>query len=90
MIRSPCSCHMISPKPMPSSPSRASPGTRTSTSESSAVSEDRMPSLSSFLATLKPGRSVSTRNNDTPEWSPGLPAVRTTIVQKSARVPLVV
>jgi hypothetical protein len=89
--RSPCSSHMICLKPSPSTPSSASPGTRTPSRCSSAVSEARIPTLSSFCATSKPGRSVSTRNSEMPpHGSAGSrSAVRTTMVTKSARVPLV-
>jgi len=48
-------------KPWPSSPMRLATGTRHSSNTSSAVSEARMPSLSSVFDTLKPGVPFSTR-----------------------------
>ena len=79
---------MISTKPRPSSPRRASDGTRTSSSTSSAVSDERIPSLSSLRDTSNPGRSVSTRNREKPSC-PAPRSVRVTSRQKSARTPFV-
>src|SRR5205814_2164616 len=53
-------------KPRPSSPSRWAAGTRHASNTSSAVSEARMPSLSSVLLTEKPGVFFSTTNALTP------------------------
>ncbi len=46
--------------PRPISPMVLATGTRTSTSESSAVSLERLPSLSSLRLTVNPGVSVGT------------------------------
>ncbi len=60
--RSPWSSHMMWWKPLPSWPSSASAGTRTSWNASSAVSLACIPSFSSFFSRITPGESMSTRN----------------------------
>ena len=47
--------------PLPTSPRTFSRGTRQPSRISSQVDEARMPSLSSFLPTWKPGKARSTR-----------------------------
>ncbi len=64
--RSCASLVIISSKPLPSSPSIAEAGTRTSSKKSSEVSCAFMPSLCRFLPRRNPGRLVSTRNSVTP------------------------
>ena len=70
-----------------SSPTRLAAGTRTSTYDSSAVSEQCQPILRSDRSTVNPGVPASTTSSETPAW-PG-PPVRTAVVTKSARTPLV-
>ena len=54
---------MIARKPVSSSPIRLATGTRTSTKDNSAVSEQCQPSLSSLRPTVNPGvpRSITSR-----------------------------
>ena len=76
MMRSRCSPAASWWKPRPSSPSRFSAGTGQSCSDSSAVSEARMPILSSRRLTVKPGVSRSTRNIEMPACRrSGVPAL---------------
>ena len=56
-------------KPSPSLPSRASWPTWQSSKTSEAVSEMRMPTLSSCLPTETPGVSRGTRKAEMPRWS---------------------
>ena len=79
---------MMWKKPLPTSPSTASAGTRTSWNASSAVSEACMPSFSSFFSRITPGRSMSTRKSVKPSW-PASASVLVTSTMKSARWPLV-
>jgi hypothetical protein len=83
--RSDWNCCMICTKPEPASPTRFATGTRTSANDSSAVSEQRQPILSSRLETVKPGVPRSTTSSETPPY-PSSP-VRTAVVTKSARTP---
>lgn len=78
---------MIARKPVFSSPIRFATGTRTSTKESSAVSEQCQPSFSSRRPTVNPGVPLSI----TSRLSSPLPgkSVQTAVVTKSARAPLV-
>ena len=62
-------------------------GTRTSANDSSAVSLQRQPILSSRRLTVNPGVPRSTTSSEMP-CQPGSP-VRTAVVTKSARTPLV-
>lgn len=71
--------------PLFSAPTRFSAGTRTSAYDSSAVSEQCQPILSSLRVTVNPGVPRSTTSSDSP-CAPGSP-VRTTVVTKSARQP---
>ena len=59
-MRPPSSVASAILNPWPSSPMRCAAGTRHSSNTSSAVSEARMPSLSSVLLTVKPGVPFST------------------------------
>ena len=70
-----------------SAPTRLAAGTRTSTKDSSAVSEQCQPSFSSRRPTVNPGVPLSITSSATPP-APG-PPVRTAVVTKSARTPLV-
>ena len=76
---------MIWTKPVPSAPTRLRTGTRTSSKDSSAVSEHHHPIFFRRDDTVKPGRSVSTTSKEIPAC-PG-PPVRTAVVTKSARTP---
>ena len=78
---------MIWRKPWPSAPTRLPAGTSTSTKDNSAVSEQCQPSLSSRRVTVNPGLSVSMTSRLTPPYPS--PPVRTAVVTKSARAPLV-
>ena len=75
-------------KPMVRFAEQVARGTRTSSRKSSAVSEDLLPIFSSFLETEKPLSELGTRKNEQP-WAPLSGCVLTSIVTKSARVPLV-
>ena len=66
-----------------SAPTRLAAGTRTSTKDSSAVSEQRQPIFSSLRVTVNPGVPFSTTSSETPA-APG-PPVRTAVTTKSAR-----
>ena len=66
MIRSRWSPAASCWNPRPSTPSRFSAGTGHSSKLSSAVSEARIPILSSFRLTENPGRPRSTRNIEMP------------------------
>ena len=66
---------------------RLSAGTRQSTKDSSAVSEQCQPVLPSTRSTVSPGVPFSTTSRLMPA-APG-PPVRTAVVTKSARTPLV-
>ena len=59
-MRSDWNCSICCWNPRPIVPIVLLTGTRTSANESSAVSEDRFPSLSRVRETRKPGRLVST------------------------------
>ena len=59
--------------------------TRTPAKDSSAVSEQRQPILSSRRLTVNPGVPLSITSSEMPAW-PG-PPVRTAVVTKSARTP---
>ena len=76
---------MVWPKPEPSAPTRLAAGTRQSTKDSSAVSEQCQPIFSSVRTTVKPGVSRSITSSEMPSC-PG-PPVRTAVVTKSARFP---
>jgi len=65
-IRPPSSAAIAILNPRPSSPSRFAAGTRQSSNTSSAVSEARMPSLSSVFETVKPGVPFSTMKAEMP------------------------
>ena len=65
-MRSAWNCSICCWKPRPISPIVLLTGTRTSANESSAVSDDQLPSLSRVRDTRKPGRSVSTTICDMP------------------------
>ena len=54
----PSSADMAILNPCPSAPSRWAAGTRQCSNRSSAVSDARMPSLSSVFTTVKPGRAL--------------------------------
>ncbi len=60
-------------KPCPSSPSRHDAGTRQPSNRNSAVSDARIPSLSSVLTTVKPGVPLSTRKALIPRGPFALP-----------------
>ncbi len=60
-IRPPSMATIATLKPSPSAPRRFATGTRQSSKTNSAVSEARMPSLSSVFPTWKPGVPFSTR-----------------------------
>ena len=66
--------------PCPTSPSRWAAGTRQRSKRSSAVSEARMPSLSSVLTTVKPGVPFSTRK----ALMPRCPAARSVCAKTRA------
>jgi hypothetical protein len=85
MIRSGTNTWAISRKPPCSAPIRLRAGTRQSANDSSAVSEQSQPILSSLRDTVKPGVSLSMTSRLMPD-APG-PPVRTAVVTKSARVP---
>ena len=74
-------------KPLPSSPSSADAGTRTSERNSSAVAWPRSPSLPLISRASKPGVSVGTRNAETPRGPSSLVRAKTSAT--SAQVPLV-
>ena len=71
-----------------SAPTRLPTGTRTSTKDSSAVSEQCQPIFSSRRVDGEPGRAVSIDQQARSPACPG-PPVRTAVVTKSARTPLV-
>ncbi len=75
-------------KPLPSSPSIAEAGTRTSSSTSSAVAWPRSPSLPWIVQRVRPGVSAGTRKAVTPLW-PGASVDRAKSRTTSAQVPLV-
>ena len=78
----------VSTKPMPSWPRRFCAGTRQSSRTSSEVSEQRTPSLSSFLPGRKPGVPRSTMKAEMP-FLPLLLSVTAMITAVSATRPLV-
>ena len=87
-IRSERKAVPMSWKPVFSGPTRWLVGTRTSVKDSSAVSDERQPILSSLRDTSKPGmpRSITMREIPLAPRSSG-PPVRTAVVTKSARHP---
>ncbi len=74
-------------KPLPTSPSTFSGGTRTSANDTDAVDEARMPILSSWGPRVTPGQAVSTMKA---VILPSGPSVRANTVQRSAIPPLVI
>ena len=78
---------MIIGKAPCSGPIRFATGTRQPSKWSSAVSLAHQPVFLSFLLASKPGVPFSMTSSEMPPW-PG-PPVRTAVVTKSARVPLV-
>ena len=70
--RSDTNAAAICAKPEFSLPIRLAAGTRTSVYDSSAVSDDRQPILSSLRVTSKPGVPLSTTISETPA-APGPP-----------------
>ena len=89
-MRSTTNWSAICPKPLSSAPTRFAAGTRASTNDSSAVSEQCHPILRSDRSTVKPGVPFSTTSSEMPPWpapSYGTGPVRTAVVTKSARTP---
>ncbi len=81
-------CFICCWKPRSISPMVLLTGTRASSKTSSAVSEERLPSLSSVRETRTPGVAVSTTICDIPWWPPAS-QVRASKHSQSACVPLV-
>lgn len=79
---------MATENPLPSAPSMALAGTRTSSRTISAVAWPRRPSLPWTVWRVSPGVSVGTRKAETPRW-PGASVDRANSSTTSAHVPLV-